>query len=46
MAAETTDTSADAKRDDGGPDGITCRDETIRLQDEMIERLRAAQEKK
>jgi hypothetical protein len=24
-------------RDDGGPDGITCRDETIRLQDEMID---------
>lgn len=32
-------------RDDGGPDGITCRDETIRLQDEMIVRLRAENER-
>jgi uncharacterized small protein (DUF1192 family) len=32
-------------RDDGGPDGITCRDETIKLQDEVIARLRAENER-
>ena len=28
-------------RDDGGPDGILCRDESIRMQDAEIARLRA-----
>ena len=28
-------------RDDGGPDGILCRDESIRMQDAEITRLRA-----
>mgnify|MGYP003517323134 CR=1 FL=1 len=32
-------------RDDGGPDGISCRDESIRLQDTEIARLRAENER-
>lgn len=28
-------------RHDGGPDGIECRDETIKMQDDEIARLRA-----
>jgi hypothetical protein len=32
-------------RDDGGPDGISCRDESIRMQDAEIARLRAENER-